>query len=233
MEKIVLNGLNIYKFASKFIDANSYVLCANQEALVIDPNESIELGNFLEQFSPKKVLILLTHEHVDHVLGAVRIFKKYKTELICQKKCAEFIADAHKNQPSLMAIALECKDDRNGTNLAQEFYNLTADIFPFKLTASRVFDEELFINWQGLCFFCKHCEGHSQGSCCIILNYESVFTGDSLIFGTPVITRFPGGSKKDYLLKTKPFLDILPDSMYVLAGHGRCCSMKEIRSVEF
>lgn len=233
MEKIVLNGLNIYKFASKFIDANSYVLCANQEALVIDPNESIELDNFLEQFSPQKVLILLTHEHIDHVLGAARIFKKYKTELICQKNCAEFVADARKNQPSLMAVAIEYKDERNGTHLAQEFYDLTADIFPFSLKTSRVFDEEFFLDWHGLSLFCKRCEGHSQGSCCIILNYELVFTGDSLICNTPVITRFPGGSKKDYLLKTKPFLDILPDSMYVLAGHGRCCSMKEIRSVEF
>ena len=233
MEKIVLNGLNIYKFASKFIDANSYVICANKEALVIDPNESKELDKFLTQYSPQKITILLTHEHIDHVIGYPRLQKRYATELICQKNCAEFIVDSRNNYPSLIRIALEYKDEKEGTHLTQEFLEQTEDIFPFCITADKTFGEELSLIWQEQEIFCKHCEGHSPGSCCFILNNVAIFTGDSLIYNTPVITRFPGGNSQKYLSKTKPFLNSMPEFMKVFPGHGRVFEIKEIRNVEF
>ena len=233
MEKIVLNELIIYKFASKFIDANSYVLLENQDALIVDPNESPELETFLSDKAPKKVTILLTHEHIDHVIGVARLQKKYQTKVICQKQCAEFVSDVRKNQPSLVLVALEYRDDKNGTNLAQEYRQLIDGVFPFSVVVAESFEDNISFVWQGKEVFCKRCRGHSPGSCCIVLDKKIVFTGDSLIWGYPVITRFPGGSKKDYLTETKPFLDSLSDDMLVLAGHGKSFRIEESRRVDF
>ena len=233
MEKIVLNGLTIYKFASKFIDANAYVLLENQDALVIDPNEAPELEDFLREKAPEKMVILLTHEHIDHVIGVPKLQKMYDATVICQKQCAEFVADCRKNQPSLILVALEYRDDKNGTKSAQEYRQLVDGVFPFSVAASESFDESFSFVWQGREVFCRRCRGHSPGSCCIVLDKKIVFTGDSLIWGYPVITRFPGGSKKDYLTETKPFLDSLSDDMLVLAGHGKSFRIEESRRVDF
>lgn len=62
--------------------------------------------------------------------------------------------------------------------------------------------------------------GHTAGSCCIIWNDTTVFTGDSLLLNTPTITRLPGGSTKQYKNITLPFLKSLPRDMFVLPGHG-------------
>ena len=61
------------------------------------------------------------------------------------------------------------------------------------------------------------------------MNEAAVFTGDSLIWDTPVITRFPGGNLKEFNEKTKPYLNSLPDDILVLAGHGRVFQMREAR----
>lgn len=55
-----------------------------------------------------------------------------------------------------------------------------------------------------------------------------LFSGDSLIKGKKVITRLPGGSKKDYQAITLPFLKSLPDDMVVFPGHGEPGTLKEL-----
>ena len=82
--------------------------------------------------------------------------------------------------------------------------------------------------------------GHSDCSQCIELHYSSglvsgvdtddiskietsllaVFTGDSLVNGHDVITRFPTGSKKVFRETTEPYLRSLPDDVIILPGHG-------------
>ena len=66
-----------------------------------------------------------------------------------------------------------------------------------------------------------HIPGHSQGSCCILLNNKVLFTGDSLLAEYPVITRFPGGSSKDYKNISLPFLKSLNPNLVVYPGHGK------------
>ena len=61
--------------------------------------------------------------------------------------------------------------------------------------------------------------GHSLGSICAVVDDKCIFTGDSLL-NVPVVTKLPGGSKKDYFEKTKVFFSKFDDDILVFPGHG-------------
>ncbi len=61
---------------------NTYLLCRENEALLIDPGffdprEYLEFVDEMEQRSVALKAIVLTHAHVDHVLGLERVLKEY------------------------------------------------------------------------------------------------------------------------------------------------------------
>lgn len=70
------------------------------------------------------------------------------------------------------------------------------------------------------------CPGHSKGSCCIEIDDNIVATGDSLILNTPVITKFPGGSKEQYESITVPYLKKIKNDARILPGHGDTFAMR-------
>ena len=55
-----------------------------------------------------------------------------------------------------------------------------------------------------------------------------MFTGDTIVDGKRIITKLPGGSRKDYAEITKPYLESLDLDIIVFPGHG-----KEKRLQEF
>ena len=94
-------------------------------------------------------------------------------------------------------------------------------------TADEIFTEVLNTEWNGYTIEMIYTPGHSPGSCCIRIDNMYVFTGDSLILDTPVITRFPGGSLELYESETLPFLRNLPGDTVILPGHGAPFCLKE------
>ena len=85
---------------------------------------------------------------------------------------------------------------------------------------------------------------HSDCSQCIELHYApaesckdktietsllAVFTGDSLVNGHDVITRFPSGSKKVFRETAEPYLMSLPDDLVIFPGHGDPALFGEIK----
>ena len=94
--------------------------------------------------------------------------------------------------------------------------------------ADITFDTEYTFHWNNTIFHFISTPGHSPGSCCILINDELIVTGDSLLSEYPVITRFPGGSTKDYQEKTLPYLKSLNKELIVLPGHGKICKLSEI-----
>ena len=71
--------------------------------------------------------------------------------------------------------------------------------------------------------------GHSPGSICILINDKYIFSGDSLVDGNKVITRLPGGSRKDYNQITKPFLEGLSEDSIIFPGHGQEGCIKDFQ----
>ena len=172
---------------------------------------------FLRKAGVSECTVLLTHEHPDHTCGIYSLQREWKTELICQEACGCAIADLNNNHPALIVAMLAVQDMRNGTNTAEHFRQYyEAHVYIPDVTFSTKFE----LKWGQERFFFVSTPGHTAGSCCIIWNDTTVFTGDSLLLNTPTITRLPGGSTKQYKNITLPFLKSLPRDMFVLPGHG-------------
>ncbi len=214
----VSDNQSLMCFTSAGIKANMYVLIKNHQALIIDPHNNVDLLNFLDKNKVKEITVVLTHEHPDHTNGIPVLSTKYKLKLICQQKCAEAIANSKNNRPTLIAFVLAVQDEKNGTNTEQRFLESFKD---YTCQTDITFDKNFNYDWQGEHLSFHHIPGHSQGSCCILLNNKVLFTGDSLLAEYPVITRFPGGSSKDYKNISLPFLKSLNPNLVVYPGHGK------------
>ncbi len=230
MERCRLSKSDVFRFESEYVGTNMYLILSGTRALIVDPHPSEEADALLEKSGVRDVTILLTHEHPDHTNGVPSLRERFDTTLICQEKCARTIASEKNNRPFLISFVLAQRDERDGTHLAEKF---AATVRPYACHADKTFEREMDMEWEGRRLYFRYTPGHSKGSCCILLDDEALFTGDSLIYGTPVITRFPGGSVREYDTETKPFLEAVPDGMVLLPGHGKIFKMEEIRHVGF
>lgn len=226
MERIYLLNCDFYRFESEYLGTNMYLSCSYGEALIVDPHFDAGADRILSKSAVREVTVFLTHEHPDHTCGLPWLKKHFKTRIVCQKRCADTVAVEKNNRPYLMTFVLAQRDKENGTNFLEKFEKT---VCPYAYAADVTFEEDMSFLWHDVSFYFKHSPGHSKGSSCITVNDEAVFTGDNMIFDTPVITRFPGGNKKEYDTLTKPYLNGFSDETIVLAGHGRVFKMKEVR----
>lgn len=201
-----------------------YLIIEGDSALVIDPQDNAEAFDLLEKANVKTVDILLTHEHTDHTSGIPAFLEKYGSKIICQKDCAEYIADEQNNRPLLITFILTEKDRLEGSNLLNSF---NAEYKLFTCQADVVFANKMSFDWKNHTIEMVSTPGHSVGSCCIIVDNAVIFTGDSLIPYLPTITRFPGGSTKNYKNITLPFLKSLDENLIVLPGHREMCKLAD------
>ena len=226
MEKIGIGDITVYRFESEYLRTNMYVLFSDGKAVVVDPPPDTEAAKLLKEKNAGQTIVFLTHEHPDHTYGLPWLKEITDFQLFCHHKCADTIAVERNNRPMLITFVLEQNDEKNGTRLTEKF---NREFKPFTFKADMVFDDEFSFKFEKTLFVFTPTPGHSKGSCCIKMDEAAVFTGDNLIWDTPVITRFPGGSLKEFNEKTKPYLDALPDDILVLAGHGRVFKMREAR----
>jgi glyoxylase-like metal-dependent hydrolase (beta-lactamase superfamily II) len=61
--------------------------------------------------------------------------------------------------------------------------------------------------------------GHSPGSICIVLD-DILFSGDTLIWNRPTVTRLPGGRQDQLKASIAKLVDWFPPSTVVFPGHG-------------
>lgn len=204
---------NIFIYTYKFepIDSRMYIIIKNKEALIIDPCISKDALELLLKNDVKEILVLLTHEHYDHISGVNWLKGKFKCKVLCSKKCSKNIEDSNLNLSKHFSVLFIDKDINIRNKVESIDYICKAD---------EVFEDELELYWQENKIKLVEAPGHSKGSVCIIFNDNLIFTGDTLVNGFKIITRLPGGSRKDYENITLPFLRGIPDSTLIYPGHG-------------
>lgn len=218
--------LIIYRSVFEYINSNMYFIIKDKTACIIDPHKNKFLEILLEDNKIDKIIILLTHEHPDHISGINWLQKKFKSKLMCTKECSDYISEERNVRPILMNFYLEKQDNENGTHLLEKFNN---EFVLHTYTADFTFEDNFKMSWFEHNFEFFKILGHSKGSCGIILDGNIVFTGDSLMKDLPVITRFPGGNRKAYISETLPLLEskLQPD-MWIMPGHGNPFQLKDI-----
>ena len=202
-----------------------YVVVENSKALIIDPHKNDEVYDFLLANEIKDITIVLTHEHTDHTSGIKWLKNSFQTLLIATKETSEYISNIKNMRPLLLSFILEEQDKINGTNLYRKFND---EYEPFVAKADIIFDGIFEYQWNSHNLRFKAIKGHSLGSCCIFLDENIIFTGDSLMKAYPIITRLPRGSKKDYQTLTIPFFESLDKNLKVFPGHGEIFDLKDL-----
>ena len=210
----------IETYTYDLIDSKMYIMTEGSKALIIDPIISEAAVARLQEQGVDDVLIILTHEHYDHMSG-LELFRDAFDSccVFCSEACNTYMQKPVRNGSKYFKALFIDKD----CELIEE-----ADkIQPVSYTGDELFSGEKQFAWQGHDVFVKETPGHSPGSVCIIVDEEILFTGDSLLKDDPVVTRLPGGNKREYNEKTFPFLTSLSGELMTYPGHGKAGLLKE------
>lgn len=215
------NSINVFNFVMPEIESNMYLMLGKSNtALVVDPNININANRLLAGNKIKKLIVLLTHEHYDHISGVNFLRNKYETSVICSKMCANNISDPKKNLALYTDVIHPNIVNRNDVVIEQD-YICNADL---------VYNDKYEFNWEEQHVIMKCAPGHSQGGSLIFINDNMIFTGDNLVNnGLGVIHRWPGGSREQYLGITRPMIESLSGNTTVLPGHGKITTFDKVR----
>lgn len=213
--------MKIETYSYDLIDSKMYLLLEGNEAIVIDP---FETGQILEDFPDIRIQkVLLTHEHYDHISGVNWVKKMYGSEVICSEACARNLTSPIRNGSKYFNVLFIDK--------AQDIKALANQVRPMTCEADFTFKDEWQFLWNKHKIKMKATPGHSEGSSCIIVDDKVLFTGDSLLNGIPVITRLPGGNKRDYEHITLKYFNELDTQLQVYPGHGKGATLKEVLQI--
>lgn len=181
---------------------NTYLLTQNNDALLIDPGFNSEqeystFKQFLSSSSSTLVGIVLTHAHVDHVLGLQRVLK-------------DFAVPVYLNTDDLFLW------NNFGSQAAMFQLNQVGFSFtPNSLPSSGKFSLKSFE------FECLYTPGHSPDHVSLYFSEESfVIAGDALFKESIGRTDLYKGDFELLEKSIKTKLYTLPDETRVYPGHG-------------
>jgi glyoxylase-like metal-dependent hydrolase (beta-lactamase superfamily II) len=194
--------LHIVRFTFNPFQENTYVLHEGQEAIVVDPgcwnpSEQRELEDYLTQNALRPVRLVLTHAHIDHILGCAWMRDRYG-----------LLPELHRADLPVLAAG-----ERSAT-----MYGLPYDPAPepkaFITEGSTILlgKEELQV-----LFVPGHAPGH------IAFFHPAgrfVVSGDVLFQNSIGRTDLPGGNMDTLLRSIREQLFPLGDDVTVYSGHG-------------
>lgn len=205
---------SVYRFSMPVVDSSMYLIPAERSCLVVDPCISEEAEMFLRERQIQDCLVLLTHEHYDHISGVNRLRELLPCRVVCSDLCAQRIGDPRKNMSAYFEALLIQRDGED-----REAIQKRSDL-RYVCHADQTYSGQTALEWKGLTLTLREMPGHSPGSQIVEIEKHWYFTGDSLIPGVKVVTRLPGGSRKEYMETTKLCLETIEPGSILFPGHG-------------
>lgn len=200
--------LQIQAFVFNFASENTYILYnENKKAWLIDPgNMNDQETRVIQEFITENGLqiekILLTHAHIDHVLGLQWAVDTYKVPITMHRDDKEVL--------DMFQIS--------GMRFGMQLNPIHADI--------EYINEGDEISLDGEKFKIYHVPGHSPGS--IIFHHENqqfMISGDVLFEGSIGRTDLYKGNYEQLIEGIRNKLFILDDRTQVFSGHGNPTSI--------
>lgn len=196
-------GIVVHKFVFNPFQENTYVVDDGNICVIIDPgcqshSEHAELVNYIDRKGLKPIALLLTHAHIDHVLGCDFILKTYSIDFYSHK---EGLSTLH-SVPQYAHL--------------YGFPNYSPPDEPNKF-----FEDGEILTFGEIEFEVRYTPGHAEGHV-VFYNKERQFVinGDVLFAGSFGRVDLPGGDieKLKNSIHTKMFT--LPEDTLIYCGHG-------------
>ena len=199
---------NVHALTFNLFRENTYIIWdATKECAIIDPGcmdsaEQEQLADFIESEGLNPAQLILTHGHVDHVLGVSFVKQKYGLSPIIHKLDVQ----------GYMAVP----------NYAQQFG--FADVEVVEPTSFMEHNDTITIGktpWRVI-----FTPGHTPGEVCLYHEEsKQLIAGDVLFQGSIGRTDLPGGNHQTLIDSIKTELMCLPDDVKVYSGHGPTTSI--------
>lgn len=184
--------MGIFKLTLGPCLTDTYIIIEKGEAVVIDPASDAEIViDYAKTHGAEIKHVLLTHGHFDHI-GAVSQI---------QKQCR--------------AKVYMSKTDYDKISELNSYFGETVD--PFVLDVALKEGDELSL--CGHDFMIIETPGHTPGGLCYITYGKTIFSGDTLFFGSIGRTDFPLGDHSALISSVKR-LFALEGDYSVRPGHG-------------
>jgi glyoxylase-like metal-dependent hydrolase (beta-lactamase superfamily II) len=168
------------------------------EAIVIDPGDEVSrIFRRLSDLHLKLKQILVTHAHIDHVGGALKLKRLTGAPILLNE-----------NDLPLLKM-MEAQAAWLGVPT------------PEVAAPDASLSDGLLVGLDRYPAQVLHTPGHTQGSVCLhFVPLKMVIAGDTLFAGSIGRTDLPGGNSRQIIQSIESRLMTLPDDTRVLPGHG-------------
>lgn len=168
------------------------------EAIVIDPGDDISrIHKRLNELGLKLKQILITHGHIDHVGGALKLKRLTGAPILLNENDLPLL-DLMEMQAGWIGVPT-----------------------PEVAAPDASLDEGLTVGLERYPAQVLHTPGHTQGSVCLHFRpLKMVIAGDTLFAGSIGRTDLPGGNGRQILASIESRLLPLSDETKVIPGHG-------------
>ncbi len=195
--------LKLKSFTVNPFQQNTYIIWdSNNIAAIIDPGNSNNLENtmikkFISENNLKLSRLLLTHAHIDHIMGNKFIFDEYG-----------LLPEVHPDDVFFIDALMQ----------TASMYGVNCEESP---KAEKFLTDNQTIQLGELAIKCIHTPGHSPGSITFYFEKEKVMiSGDVLFNGSIGRTDLPKGDFDTLINSIKTKLFPLGDDVKVYSGHG-------------
>lgn len=200
--------IQIHSFTFNPFQENTYILSdETNDCVIIDPGcyteeEKKELADFITDSALKPVKLLLTHAHIDHVLGNNFICGKYDLKIEMNAIEKELLKSAEL-YGGMWGINVE-------PSPAPEVFLEEGDVVKFGNSSLEI----IFT------------PGHSPGSICFINRQQKfAIAGDVLFHGSIGRSDLPGGDYETLIKSIHEKVFSLSDDFKIYPGHGPATSI--------
>ena len=177
------------------------------EAMVIDPGDQIDdILAILKHENLKLKQIVVTHAHIDHVGGAMKLKAATGAPILMNQDDQALLKllDVQAAWIGMRPPGAVLVDESISDGSVLKIGSIPADVI--------------------------HTPGHTEGSICLYLpDQQTLIAGDTLFAGSIGRTDLPGGSFEKIMRSLHTRVLALPDETTVVPGHGPATSIREER----